>query len=53
VSHPGAQALHKRLAADAIWVRRFDDAPNWLRFGLPGDDAAFNRLASALQTACG
>lgn len=53
VAHPDAQAIHKRLTADAIWVRRFDDAPTWLRFGLPGDDAAFNRLASALQEACG
>jgi cobalamin biosynthetic protein CobC len=53
VAHPGAQAIHKRLAAEAIWVRRFDDAPTWLRFGLPGDEAAFNRLASALQAACG
>ncbi len=49
VSHPEAQAIHDRLASKGIWVRRFDNAPAWLRFGLPGDETAFKRLGSALE----
>ena len=49
-SHPDATALHRGLAEQAIWVRRFDDQPQWLRFGLPGSDAAFARLAAALRS---
>ncbi len=48
VSHPCAWAVHERLALRGVWVRRFDDAPNWLRFGLPGNDAEFSKLAAAL-----
>lgn len=36
-----AQALHHRLASEGIWTRRFDDAPNRLRMGLPADEARF------------
>ena len=43
-----AGALFEHLGARGIYVRRFDQAPNRLRFGLPGDEAAWTRLATAL-----
>ncbi len=45
---PAAPALFDRLAAAGILVRRFDDRPDWLRFGLPGTDDEFARLQTAL-----
>lgn len=47
VAVPDATALQHALAQRAIWVRRFD-VPDRLRFGLPGDSAARERLCSAL-----
>ena len=47
-AHHSAAAIHAGLAARGIWTRAFDDQPEWLRFGLPADDAAFDRLATAL-----
>jgi cobalamin biosynthetic protein CobC len=49
VSHPEAHAIHDYLANRGIWVRSFDHPRDWLRFGLPGDDAAFKRLSTALD----
>ncbi|MGF1622535.1 MAG: threonine-phosphate decarboxylase CobD [Rhodomicrobiaceae bacterium] len=49
VAHKDAASLHEQLAARGIWVRRFDDKPGWLRFGLPPDDFSFDRLAAALR----
>lgn len=48
---PAAAALHEGLAArHAIWTRRFDEAQRVsLRFGLPGDEAGWQRLDHALQ----
>lgn len=46
--HERAQDIHSDLARQGIWVRRFDDHPQWLRFGLPGSEAEFKRLAAAL-----
>lgn len=43
-----APALFERLARAGILTRPFDYAPRWLRIGLPGDDAAFDRLERAL-----
>jgi cobalamin biosynthetic protein CobC len=37
-----------RLAAAHIHVRDFAEQPKWLRFGLPGDEAAWKRLEAAL-----
>ena len=37
-----------RLARHGIHVRRFPAHPSWLRFGLPGDETGWQRLASAL-----
>jgi cobalamin biosynthetic protein CobC len=49
--HPGAADLHAALAARHIWTRRFDWAPDLLRFGLPPDGAGLDRLAAALALA--
>ena len=49
VRHVAARELHDRLARHHIWVRQFDWAPDLLRFGLPPDDAALERLALALS----
>lgn len=48
VRHPHASAYHTALARQRIWCRRFDGADDLLRFGLPPDDAALDRLARAL-----
>jgi len=44
-----AQDLYDHLGRAGILVRRFDDRPTWLRFGLPGDDIGFARLSAALS----
>ena len=47
---PGtAVALFDRLGAHGILVRRFSEAPDRLRFGIPADEAAWSRLAAALM----
>jgi len=43
-------ALHAALARRGVLVRLFD-TPSSLRFGLPGDEAAFERLDRALDEA--
>ncbi len=48
-THPDAPALYQRLGAAGILVRRFVINPTWLRFGLPPDEAAWQRLAEALR----
>ncbi|QAY77514.1 aminotransferase class I/II-fold pyridoxal phosphate-dependent enzyme [Sphingosinicella sp. BN140058] len=48
VSTSNAETLFQRLAAAGILTRPFAYAPDWLRFGRPGDDAAFERLDRAL-----
>ena len=45
---PDAGALFERLAGRQILARPFDDQRQWLRIGLPADDAAMARLAAAL-----
>jgi cobalamin biosynthetic protein CobC len=45
---PAAAALFARLGRHGIYVRRFQNAPQRLRFGLPGDEAAWSRLHAAL-----
>ncbi len=47
----GAAALHRHLGEAGLLVRRFDDDPNLLRFGLPGDAMAWARLQAALRSA--
>jgi cobalamin biosynthetic protein CobC len=48
VRHDRAEDIHAALAAQHIWVRRFDWGPDLLRFGLPPDAAGLDRLAAAL-----
>ncbi|MBK5944175.1 MAG: threonine-phosphate decarboxylase CobD [Halorhodospira halophila] len=44
-----ARRYQALLARAGVWVRAFDE-PAGLRFGLPGTEAAWQRLAAALQT---
>lgn len=46
--HPSAGVFVDRLGQHGIHVRAFAQAADQLRFGLPGDDGAFRRLAAAL-----
>lgn len=48
VEHSEARAVFARLAETGILTRPFADRADWLRFGLPPDDAAFARLDHAL-----
>lgn len=50
VRHPDARYLHVQLARQRVWVRKFDEASDRLRFGLPPDDLALGRLADAFST---
>lgn len=45
---PRAAALFARLGRHGIYVRRFQNAPDRLRFGLPGAEAEWQRLRAAL-----
>ena len=45
---PDAHLLFERLGGAGILVRRFEDRPDWLRFGLPADEPAWLRLQQAL-----
>jgi cobalamin biosynthetic protein CobC len=47
VCRPDAARIHDDLARRGIWVRRFDRPPA-LRFGLPGLEPDWQRLAAAL-----
>ena len=44
-----ADALFHRLGRAGILVRRFAERPDWLRFGLPRDETAWQRLETALS----
>ncbi|MBB2795658.1 UNVERIFIED_ORG: cobalamin biosynthetic protein CobC [Rhizobium pisi] len=44
-----ASDIYTHLCRHHILVRKFDYAPDWLRFGLTPDPAADNRLGAALQ----
>ena len=46
--HPDAATLFRRLGEAGILVRSFDYRPDWLRFGIPGGEDAWRRLAAAL-----
>jgi len=49
VNAPRAWALFEYLGQQGILVRPFSTAPRWLRFGLPPDEAARQRLEAALK----
>ena len=42
-------SVFETLGRSGILVRHFPEQQNWLRFGIPEDDAAFDRLARALD----
>lgn len=48
VHHPDAAELADRLGRQGIHVRQFAREPQWLRFGVPADTSAFNRIQAAL-----
>lgn len=48
IAAPGAGALFEPLARHRILTRPFADHPDFLRIGLPADDAALDRLETAL-----
>jgi cobalamin biosynthetic protein CobC len=48
VRTPAAAELFDHLGRAGIYVRRFAEYPAWLRFGLPGDETAWQRLQDAL-----
>jgi cobalamin biosynthetic protein CobC len=47
-STPRAGEVFDRLGRAGIFVRRFADQAMWLRFGLPGGEADWQRLGAAL-----
>ena len=48
VETPRAKTLFETLGRAGILVRAFAERPDWLRFGLPGEAPAWDRLAEAL-----
>jgi cobalamin biosynthetic protein CobC len=48
VSCPEPRGWFDRLGRAGILVRRFDERPDELRFGLPGSDEAWTRLSAVL-----
>ena len=47
--HVNARAAFEGLLVAGILTRPFAEPPNWLRFGIPGDENAWERLAAALR----
>lgn len=50
LAHPRAASLSHHLGENGIHVRRFEAQQGWLRFGIPGSDVAWSRLAGALRS---
>lgn len=48
---PNAPEIAERLAQHGVHARRFPAQPSWLRFGLPGHETDWQRLAQALGSA--
>jgi cobalamin biosynthetic protein CobC len=46
--HATACDLHQHLAQHAIWARVYDEYPDLLRLGIPGDEATWHKLEMAL-----
>jgi cobalamin biosynthesis protein CobC len=48
-ARPDARVAFERLLIAGILTRPFAEAPDWLRFGIPGDENAWERLATAMR----
>ena len=48
-AHPDARAAFARLLTAGILARPFADMSDRLRFGIPADESAWERLAAALR----
>ena len=48
-AHADARLAFKQLLAQGILARPFAEAPDRLRFGIPGDENAWERLAAVLR----
>jgi cobalamin biosynthetic protein CobC len=46
---PNATVAREKLARHQIWTRMFPYSDRWLRLGLPGQPAEWDRLAAALR----
>ncbi|WP_410217947.1 threonine-phosphate decarboxylase CobD [Paracoccus sp. (in: a-proteobacteria)] len=46
---PNAVAAQERLARHHVWTRRFPYSAHWLRLGIPGNRAEWDRLTTALR----
>ncbi|MCX8509139.1 MAG: threonine-phosphate decarboxylase, partial [Rhodobacteraceae bacterium] len=46
---PDAAAAQAQLARHHIWSRIFPYSARWLRLGLPGSPAEWDRLAAAVE----
>lgn len=47
--HKDAPSVRERLGRAGILVRHFPERPRWLRFGLPADEAQWQRIDDALR----
>jgi cobalamin biosynthesis protein CobC len=47
--HADAPAIFEQLLREGILTRPFANAADWLRFGIPGDENAWERLAASLR----
>jgi cobalamin biosynthesis protein CobC len=48
-AHADARAIFEQVLREGILTRPFAKAADWLRFGIPGDESAWERLATALR----
>jgi cobalamin biosynthetic protein CobC len=48
--HPEARAMAVKLGQRGIHVRGFSKQPEWIRFGVPGNSEAFERLSKVLSS---
>ncbi|MFD0986321.1 threonine-phosphate decarboxylase CobD [Methyloligella solikamskensis] len=49
IAHDDAGTLALALGEAGLYVRQFPEHPRWLRFGLPGEEAAWGRLEKVLR----
>ncbi len=49
IENAAADDFHQHLACAGIWVRKYANWPNLLRFGVPATDAEFARLEETIK----